>query len=160
MNKINNYQKYTLLKEYVNYEFDMEKFVTTISAEKNPDIIADLLQILYNRTEYQQNIETHFKDDINMLQFPVEVAKERDLNTIKLIDGLLNKQLDKLNSGEVSPDKEIKLSDDDLKNRTIGYAGKNIITEFPKQDISTAYKRPSKIGFRKESIKNFSTFLN
>jgi hypothetical protein len=155
---MNNFQKYTLLKEYVNHEFDMNQFVNTIAAEKNPNVIANLLQLLHSKTEFQEKVDKHYKDNDNMLMFPIEVAKEKDISTINLIDGLLNKQLDKLNSGEVIPDTTEQPSEDEIKNRKIGYTGNNIITEFPNQDITTAYKRTPSIGFRKESIMSFKMY--
>lgn len=143
---------------------DLKKFHNTIMNETDPDIIADLLTLVHGRREVQPRIEKHYKDDNNMLLFPVELAKARNQELIDLIDGLLNKRLKDINAGVKPPSKEdIKKQKEKEKKATkMGYgASKEKPEELPKSmDIGTAYKRSGgKLGYKLRHMESFVNFF-
>lgn len=155
--RINRFKDFSLL-EYVNDdEIDMKDLFSTINSETDPKILDDLFQILQTRKEYQERVEKHYKDNPNMLKFPYEVVKERDLDTIDMIINLLRRRMDKIESGDDLEPDEIK---EYPKIRRVGY-GVDVDEEpipLAKQDIETAYKR-TKLGYKFRHMESFINFF-
>lgn len=151
---INKFKYFSLL-EYVNEdEINMKELFNTINSETNLNILDDIFQILQTRKEYQERIEKYYKNNPNMLKFPQEVVKERDLSTINMLIDILLKRIEKI---ETDHSDEIKHPP---KSRRIGYMN---IDEEPiplaKQDIETAYKRNPKLGYKFRHVESFTHFF-
>ena len=160
--KINKFEDFLL--EY-NFKFkrnkktndqkiDSTKLVNTINSESDPKILDDLFQILYTRRKHQENVEKHYKDDENMLKFPYEIVKERDLNTIDILMGMLKLRLDKIKSDPTKKEKR------EPKTKKIGYGIRDEKPEPipPESDIKTAYKR-SELGYKFRHMESFVNFF-
>jgi len=157
--RINKFQDFSLLEYNSNDgEIDMAQLFNTINSETDTEILDDLFQILYTRKEYQEKIEKHYKDDKNMLKFPYEVVKERDLGTIDMLIGILQQRIDKVNSPDFDPTvKEKPLEYPKIKK--VGYGTNGEEPEpVAKQDITTAYKRTG-LGYKFRHMESFMNFF-
>ncbi|MCF7866986.1 DUF3008 family protein [Candidatus Woesearchaeota archaeon] len=145
------------LFEYVDdgVEIDMNDLYKTINSETDPKILDDLFQLLQTRKEYQERIEQHYKDNTNMLKFPYEVVKERDLGTIDMLITLLQKRMDKIESGDIEPTE----TEEYPKIKKVGFNTNDDEAEpIVKQDITTAYKR-SDLGYKFRHMESFMNFF-
>jgi hypothetical protein len=153
MKNIKTLHNYHRLLEYQQLikEFSPREMTKSINSETNLDILKDLLDLITVRMTIQKDITDYYEGDENMKMYPVEVAKENDFETLNYIQSLIITRAKKIESGEVSVDKQIIQSTP--KNKTIGYIPKSIENELPKP-TANPYKHNAKIGFMasKESI--------
>jgi len=133
--------KYFSLLEYVNNgeEMNMVEFLNTINDETDIDILAHLLELIYSKKKYQDEIDNYYKDNKNMLKFPVELAKETDEETIDYIDKIITKRINDIKDDPSIINKPKKKEKEKRqKIRKIGYHSTNDDETEPliKQDIN------------------------
>ena len=156
--RTNKFKDFSLLEYSTNEEeIDMTKLFNTINSETNPKILDDLFQILQTRKEYQERIEQHYKDDKNMLLFPYEVTKERDLSMIDMLIGLLRKRKDKIDSGDIETIEFKEIEYPTPKKIGFGTSGEEA-QPVTKQDVKTAYKRSGNLGYKFRHMESFMKF--
>lgn len=158
---LTNFYEYALLEYHQknNNDFSITKFVNTVNNENNPHILLALLGILLNKKEHQEKIEKYYKNDINMLKFPIEVAKERDMDIIKTLNGFLNKRLSEININKTKKNKKEKETEPKIPKIGFKRSGEHNIQNVPlkKQDLKTAYRRTG-LGYK--HLESFNEFIN
>lgn len=150
--------KNTRIFEYVDFvkEFDVSQMVKTVNSEVNQKVLEDLLDLVNVRMLTIEDISKHYINDKNMLMFPVEIAKETDMETLEYVQSIIINRLENVEAGRIEPEPEQPKINPQTK---IGFSRNFVQTEPPK--TSTDKYKGTHMGFKRTEsrITNFKNFL-